>query len=301
MTQHYRAYGMIFASEIALPFEPVDAAEADVTVVRGAIPDDLGDGTRGRGLWWAKPGHFLIRHTDGSGVLVRDGREMIVDGAEPDMVRLLLTGSALTALLQQRSMVTLHASAVLIDGHAVGFFGKSGVGKSTTAAVLAKQGFPLIADDVLGLQVGQAKDVWAVPSFPKIGLWRDATELLGVSVKPSDQRMNGVDKYLVAPQRFQCAPARLSHLFKIEPHVEGNFELSAIDKATFHPMLGANVHRKRAAMALGAWPGFFTSLAAIANQAQAYQLTRPREGARFAELVDTIVDRVRSDIADTSS
>lgn len=301
MTQYYRAYGMVFASEIALPFEPVDAADADVTVVRGAIPEDLGEGTRGRGLWWAKPGQFLIRHADGSGVLVRDGKEMTVGGTEPDMVRLLLTGSALTALLQQRSIVTLHASAVLIDGHAVGFFGKSGAGKSTTAAVLAKQGFPLIADDVLGLQVGQAKDVWAIPSFPKIGLWRDTTDSLGLPVMPSDQRMNGVEKYLVAPQRFHTAPARLSHLFNIEPHIEGDFELTAIDTASIHPMLGANIHRKRAAMALGIWPAFFMSQTAIANQAHAYHLRRPREGGRFAELADTIVDQVRSDIAGTTS
>ena len=301
MIKYYRAYGLIFASEIALPFEPVDAADADVTVVRGDIPEDLGEDTRGRGLWWAKPGRFLIRHGDGSGVLVRDGREMIVGGVEPDMVRLLLTGSALTALLQQRNMVTLHASAVLIDGHAVGFYGNSGAGKSTTAAVLAGQGFPLIADDVLGLQVGEDHHVSAVPSFPKIGLWRNATEALGLSVRSSDQRMNGVEKYLVAPRRFHTEPARLSHLFKIEPHIQGNFELTTIENAAFHRSLSANIHRKRAAMALGEWPGLFNASAVIARQAHAYTLTRPREGVRFTELVDTIIDRVRSDNANTQS
>lgn len=297
MKQYYRAYGLVFESEITLPFEPVETAKADVTVVRGTIPEDLGEDTRGRGLWWAKPGRFLIRHGDDSGVLVCDGREMIVGGAEPDMVRLLLTGSALTALLQQRNMVTLHASAVLIDGHAVGFYGKSGAGKSTTAAVLAQRGFPLIADDVLGLQVGEDKYVSAVPSFPKIGLWRNATEALGLSVTSSDQRMNGVDKYLVAPRRFHSEPARLSHLFKIEPHINGNFELATIENAAFHRSLSGNIHRKRTAMALGEWPKLFDSTAAIARQASAYTLTRPREGMQFAELAETIIDQVRSDIA----
>ncbi|MEH6660731.1 MAG: hypothetical protein V7679_03695 [Parasphingorhabdus sp.] len=301
MKQYYRAYGLVFESEITLPFEPVEAAKADVTVIRGAIPKDLGEDTRGRGLWWAKPGSFLIHHSDGSGVLVRDGKEMIVDGNEPDMVRLLLTGSALTALLQQRNMVTLHASAVLIDGQAVGFFGNSGAGKSTTAAVLAQRGFSLIADDVLGLQVGEDKYVSAVPSFPKIGLWRNATEALGMSVTSNDQRMNGVEKYLVAPRRFHTAPVRLSHLFKIEPHITGSFELRTIENAALHRSLSANIHRKRTAVALGEWPRLFDSSAAIARQAHAYTLTRPRDGMRFAELADTIVDQVRSDIAKTQS
>lgn len=297
MIEYYRAYGLVFASEIALPFELVEAAEADVTVVRGDIPEDLGEDTRGRGLWWAKPGCFLIRHADGSGVLVRDGREMIVGGVKPDMIRLLLTGSALTALLQQRRIVTLHASAALIDGHAVGFFGKSGAGKSTTAAILAGQGFPLMADDVLGLEVGEDKSVTAVPSFPKIGLWRNATEALGLSVTAGDQRMNGVDKFLVSPDRFHREPARLSHLFNIEPHIEGNFQMASIGRTELHWALSANIHRKRTAMALGEWPRVFKSSAAIAHQSRAYRLTRPRAGARFAELADTIIDRVRADIA----
>ena len=301
MLEYYRAYGLVFASEIALPFEPVGEANADVTVVRGKIPQDLGEDTRGRGLWWAKPGRFLIRHGDGSGVLVRDGREMIVGGAEPDMVRLLLTGSALTALLQQRNIVPLHASAVLIDGHAVGFFGKSGVGKSTTAAVLAGQGFPLIADDVLGLQAEEGKPVLAVPAFPKIGLWRNTTAALDLTVTPDDQRMNGVEKYLVTPRRFQTESAPLSHLFEIEPHIQGDFQLTALDSIVLHRLLNANIHRKRAALAQGALPGFFQALAATARQAQSYRLTRPREGARFTELADTIVNQVRSNLAKNSA
>jgi hypothetical protein len=298
---YYRAYGLIFASEIALPFEPVDEAAVDVTVVRGEIPQDLGEGTRGRGLWWAKPGCFLIHHGDGSGVLVRDGREMIVGGTEPDMVRLLLTGSALTALLQQRNIVPLHASAVLIDGNAVGFFGNSGAGKSTTAAVLAERGFPLVADDVLGLQIEQGDTVLAVPAFPKIGLWRSATTALDLTVTPDDQRMNGVEKYLVTPKQFHSSPVQLSHLFKIEPHIEGDFELTALDLSELHQLLNANIHRKRAALAQGALPGFFLSLAATARQVQSYRLIRPREGARFTELADAIVNRVRSDLANMQS
>src|SRR5882724_4639290 len=58
--------------------------------------------------------------------LVRDGVEILVDavpGVPDGIVRLYLLGPVFAALLRQRGLLVLHASAVAIGGEAVGFLG----------------------------------------------------------------------------------------------------------------------------------------------------------------------------------
>jgi len=63
-------------------------------------------------------------------------------------VRLYLLGSAWGALCYQRDLLVLHASAVRVDGRAVAFCGRPGMGKSTLAAWLAESGHALVSDDL---------------------------------------------------------------------------------------------------------------------------------------------------------
>lgn len=300
MTYYYRAYGLIFASEIELPFEGVAASAPDVTVATGDIPQDLGPETRGRGLWWAKPGEFLIRHPAGSAVYVGHGSDILITGHDLDMVRFLLTGSALSALLQQRGIVTLHASAVVINDQAVAFFGQSGAGKSTAATALVERGFPLVTDDVLGLQLGFCGTVFVLPGYPRLGLWDATTKAMKIEVGVKDQRIGGVAKFLVKPRSYHTAPVRLSHMFNLIPHIEGNYDLRAMTLSAVFRGIAQNVHRRRSAMALGAWPSFFRTLGTTAQQATGYELIRPRMGARFDPLVQTVVDRVTQDMQDAA-
>lgn len=300
MTYHYRAYGLIFASDIELPFEGVAACAPDVTVTTGNVPEDLGPETKGRGLWWAKPGAFLIRHPGGCAVHVRNGSDITVTGQDPDMVRFMLTGSALSALLQQRGIVTLHASAVVINDRAVAFFGQSGAGKSTTATALVERGFALITDDVLGLSLGPCGTVFVLPGYPRLGLWNATTEAMNIDVSAKDQRIGGVAKFLVQPRAYHTAPIRLSHVFNLIPHIEGNYDLRPMTPSAVFAGITQNVHRRRSAMALGAWPGFFQIFGATAQQSTGYELIRPRTGARFDPLVQTIVGRVTQDLQDAA-
>jgi hypothetical protein len=72
--------------------------------------------------------------------------------ADDGLVRLYFLGFVLSALLQQRDMLVLHASAVAVDGPATFvFMGDKGAGKSTTAATLAGTGAGLLADDMVAI------------------------------------------------------------------------------------------------------------------------------------------------------
>jgi hypothetical protein len=88
-----------------------------------------------------------------------------------------LVNTVMAFVLRLRGHEVLHASAALIDGHAIAIIGPSGAGKSTTAACLARRGFPIISEDVVAL-VETAGRFFVLPSHSRIRLWSDSAALL---------------------------------------------------------------------------------------------------------------------------
>ncbi len=116
-------------------------------------------------------------------VLIRNGREIVIDVApehqgDEGLLRPSVLGPLMSALLQQRGFLVLHASAVLFQEQAIAFIGQSGAGKSTTASAFVKYGCPLVTDDVLAIRFHDAQP-WVTPSYPVIKLLPDAVDALG--------------------------------------------------------------------------------------------------------------------------
>ena len=85
-------------------------------------------------------------------------------------IRTFCLGSPIGALLIQRGYLLIHANALEKDGKAILCIGRSGVGKSTIAYQLLKQGWNLISDDIVAL-TSEGK---VYPGIPRIKLWKDA-------------------------------------------------------------------------------------------------------------------------------
>ncbi len=83
-------------------------------------------------------------------------RVHMVEGVSPAMGGVLVSGTVLSYLLMLRGERVLHASAVDMGSHAVGIVGSSGMGKTTLATLLCRDGGLLITDDVLRLDPGSA-------------------------------------------------------------------------------------------------------------------------------------------------
>ena len=96
-------------------------------------------------------------------------------GAGDAVLEEALLGPVLTLGLARRGVFVLHASAVLLNGGVVGFLGESGAGKSTLARLLAAEGLPRVADDLLAIDATPS----ALPHFPQLKL--DATEMAAIS------------------------------------------------------------------------------------------------------------------------
>jgi hypothetical protein len=176
------AYGVRFHSVVPLPastgaadgLADAEVRWADLDGVRTNLlarwlPASVTDGETGLSM----PGIGTF--------LVRDGREVLVD-PDPDgneaLLQLALLGPVLAALLHQRGDLVLHASAVEIDGAAIGFLGGRGAGKSTMAAALLRRGYPLLTDDILAVSLEDGSPR-VLPGFPQLKLWPDAVVALG--------------------------------------------------------------------------------------------------------------------------
>jgi hypothetical protein len=107
---------------------------------------------------------------------VEGGQRMVIDpvpDADIDYVRAIVSGELMATLLRQRGLLALHGSCVAKDGHAIGFIGHSGWGKSTLAMHFVQHGYRLLCDDVLAISFGDAEPA-AVPGYPQVKLRRDS-------------------------------------------------------------------------------------------------------------------------------
>ena len=150
----YQAFGLNIASEIEIPqIESVAPLKTtDVIIKKDAInPDDM-EAVHSGVLWKTAPDCFQLGIEGIATLQASNGNEIVVDAAQdanPKDIGTYILGSVMGALLHQRRVLPLHASAVEIDGYAVLFAGVSGAGKSTLAAALNQKGYRLITDCLL--------------------------------------------------------------------------------------------------------------------------------------------------------
>jgi hypothetical protein len=128
-------------------------------------------------------GHFLLTYCDGARFAIDATGSEIFGVAGPaqalDDLLVYLQGPILGFALRLRGVTCLHASAAVCDGRAFGVLGAGGMGKSTSAAIFAGLGLPVLTDDVLALvDRGDTFDVQ--PGLPSVLLWSDSVrELFG--------------------------------------------------------------------------------------------------------------------------
>ncbi len=177
---YYVAYGLSIRSRLRLPelFDGGAQPELEIRLgrseptARDAIDDNVCVRTTCEEVQvaWPTVGRFLVRR--GREILVHPARD-----ADERTLRLFLLGPALAILLHQRGFLTLHASAVTLDGGATCFLGASGWGKSTLAALLHARGHALVTDDVAAIDLAGSPRV--LPGTPQLKLWPDTLASLG--------------------------------------------------------------------------------------------------------------------------
>ncbi len=91
------------------------------------------------------------------------------------MVEVHLLGTVLSYWLERQGIPVLHASAVSVGDRAVAFLGTNKAGKSSLSVSLMQRGYPLLSDDLVGLQVTDS-GIEARPGFPSMRMWPDLAQ-----------------------------------------------------------------------------------------------------------------------------
>jgi hypothetical protein len=299
----YTVFALTLKSEIALPELPVGAPDAmpDVTVSYGAVdPDSLGEAARVGPQLWVSPDRFILEIPRVARFEVARGTEIRVDpapGIDPESVRLFLLGSAFGALLFQRGHLVLHGNAIEVDGRCMVCVGASGAGKSTLAAAFARRGYPVLADDVVPVDARGA----ALPGLPRIKLWQDAAEWLGIEtaglrrIRPEMAKFN---MPLAADGKVAPAPVPIRWIYILAQDATRD-EVRVVPvhgMARFGPLRN-NTYRVRYLKGMKLGPAHLERCGTLAGQVHLARVTRPDgAGPDQAARVDALVDRLLADM-----
>jgi len=109
------------------------------------------------------------------------------------LVEIHALGIVLAHWLERRSVLALHASAVVIGEGAVGFLAPKEGGKTTLAAALLRAGRSLLADDLLALEE-TAGGIRANPGVPQMRMWPDDADYFVDSHGPLEVAHPGFSK-----------------------------------------------------------------------------------------------------------
>lgn len=205
-TYFYTAFGLKIASDLLLPELLTTSdftAEPDVVISLGEVPAGIRSPVRQNDIYQAAKNEYLLRIPGVAGYHVTNGDRIIV---EPDkqsdlhIVRQFLVGTAYGALLLQRRMMLIHASAVVIDGQCLLFTGESGAGKSTLSAAFRQRGYSILTDDVAVMSVDNSGIVMVQSGYPQQKLSRSSAEALGLDISNDVPVYSGnlKDKFLIS-------------------------------------------------------------------------------------------------------
>ena len=286
---------MKVSSDIILPeLKPVFSSGAeDVRVHRGLLASkELDECMSGNQYFQAGGGSFWL-HIDGvASFKISNGREIIyapVDGADEDSIRLFLLGSCVGALLFQRGFLVLHGNAFEVNGSCVICVGDSGAGKSTLAAEMMRRGHRIIADDVCPID----KYGKVYPGMPRIKLWKDTAEKLGIDTRSLRRVRPGLEKFNYPLKTSYCdTPLLVSAVYVLNKSVEDEFRMEhIIGMEKFEPLMH-NTYRHEYLKGMCLEKTHFRKCGELAKKIQLTNLYRPVNGFQLNELVKFILNDI---------
>lgn len=284
MPYYYGAFGLTIESGIELfGLEPIDSVDIrlsgrpDVSIGFGKVPENLGFGYAKKGHTQVGPGEVLIIHPQSARFLIQHGERVVIDplGTSLQQVALGVTGSCLGAVLHQRMKLTFHGGAVKREGRGVVLFlGRKGAGKSTISALLGRDGYDVLADDICAVE--RTDDGCSfLPGIPSIKLCSRSIDTLGYDSTGLRMVKTHCDKYLVP-----IKPRMGNELPVIERiYILGwgdRMEIAPVNRKLAVPLLIKSTYRKWMIRQVMGESGVFDVCSHIAQSVPVYTFLRPK-------------------------
>lgn len=239
------------------------------------------------------PGRLLLKIKGVARYLIVDGKEITIE-IEPEAkdgdVATFAFGSAIGALLYQRSILALHGSAVRTPKGAVLFSGEKGAGKSTSAAALSSRGWDFMSDDVCAIHIENGVSV-LYPGLSRAKLTTESYSCV-IGHEPDCPPISPIlDKYGVsfitsrdpAPLYAICTLGTTTGSPYIEPISGGAERLSALSNHIYRPLFHQLIERPAQR---------FMQYTTVSSQAVALRVFRPLDFSKMDEFLQLLEEKV---------
>ncbi|MFB2771560.1 hypothetical protein ACE1AT_20060 [Pelatocladus sp. BLCC-F211] len=208
----FKAYNLCIASELSLPELIEIEGEPDVIVRFGKV-DHANTVQHDGGK------NFVGEIPEVCRCLIQGGQEIVINplpNVDEALLRTVLLGPILCVLLRQRGLLVLHASCISINHKCVAFMGGSGWGKSTLATAFHNQGYDVLTDDVMPMQIA-AEQVLVLPAYPQFKVFPEALSSLGHDTKNLSPIYQNASKLSYKfTHGFQQTPLPLQRIYVLD-------------------------------------------------------------------------------------
>lgn len=292
---YYTYYGLDVHSDLPLPElnRGRSTKTPDVIIRQGEVSaEGLDDGAVLGPFLQAAPQNLWLSVPNIARFLIRDGQEIIYEpypGIDDESVRVFMLGSCTGALLFQRGHMVLHGNAFQVGDGCVICVGHSGAGKSTLAAAMMQHGYRIIADDVCPID----DEGCAIPGMPRIKLWQDSADKLGIETNDLERIRPELQKYNYPLNGSFCStPLPVKAVYILNSHNESEFVVERIKGMDKFEPLKQNTYRFGYLKGMSMGNRHFKQCGELSKQIHLSRLTRPRAGFQVEELVDFILDDI---------
>ncbi|WP_246943846.1 ATP-binding cassette domain-containing protein [Bacillus pinisoli] len=309
----YKAYGIIFKSDLPLPeLLEIDAVEKSIVPEVIVKVEDL---TK---QWkeWSSPTeepvvgkNFIMFNRRNIAIfLIQNGTQIAISpypGSDLTKIKLFLLSTCMAGLLLQRKILPLHGSAVAIEGKVYAIVGKSGAGKSTLAKAFSDMGYPLLSDDIIGVTLDEDNTPTVLPSFPFQRLWQETLNEFGLETEPFEPIYNGKlikNDSVIERTKFGIP---INNYFNSTLPLGGIFELSKFDSESIveEPIHNLNkvrtlyyhTFRRSFIPDSGLMDWHFSTTTKVANEVNMFQLKRPQNGFTANKLAQLIIKTIKKE------
>lgn len=215
----------------------------------------------------------------------------IAAGGQAEALR-LQRGAPTAAHLLLRGVAPLHAAALATPLGSLLIAGSSASGKSTLAALLHQRGYPVLADDIAGLEMAGGQPV-VLPGYAGVTVWGDVLPHLGLDPSAGVQVHPELDKYRITPDKPDSKdpqPVRLLVLLSQHNNLDITVEpVTGVEK--FH-IISRYMYNTRLTDALVSRDFFFALSASIAASVPVYCARRPHRrwtGEQLADYIESVL------------
>jgi hypothetical protein len=196
-------------------------------------------------------------------------------------------------VMMQRRMLPLHSCAVATPEGALLVIGKSGAGKSTFLTGLLELGFPMIADDVTGVQISEDGVPMAIPGFPAIRLWPDSLALAGKSERGLASVRSDIEKFYLPVSRFCGTRIPIRAIAYLIPYNGEEVRLGTMLPEHRVETLSRFIYRKNFLKGLGLQRFAFETVAAIVQKVSMLEIRRPAKSVAPREMAERLISATR--------